>query len=44
MTDSIIYMRISVEENITLIEGSTKYEHSLLVARIMEKLAKHSTG
>jgi len=34
-------MLISIEEAITLIEGSSKYEHSLLVSRIMNNLAKH---
>ena len=34
-------MYISVEEAITLIEGSSKYEHSLLVSRIMKNLAKY---
>ena len=32
-------MNISVEEAITLIENSSKYEHSLLVSRIMKNLA-----
>ena len=34
-------MYISVEEAIKLIEGSSKYEHSQLVSRIMKNLAKH---
>lgn len=33
-------MLISVEEALTLIEGSKKYEHSLLVSRIMKNLSK----
>ena len=33
-------MCISIEEAITLIEESSKYEHSLLVSRIMKNLAK----
>jgi putative nucleotidyltransferase with HDIG domain len=34
-------MHISVEEAITLIRDSSKYDHSLLVSRIMNSLAKH---
>ena len=34
-------MYITVEEAIKLIENSSKYEHSLLVSRIMKNLSKH---
>ena len=34
-------MWISPEEALSLLEGSSKYEHSLIVSRIMKKLAEH---